>query len=170
MKNFDASFVTPVIPTSKQMRHIVPDHPALISGASCRPFGTRAETPWFRRALLPICAAALVNLVACTTQSSSISLQGKPLSGYVRMTQVQAAYLGSGSAGNGVLRYQGSSYPFSVGGLGVGGIGLSKIEARARSMAYSAYATSRAHMFRADMASQSATRARATCGCRTEMV
>ena len=59
-----------------------------------------------------------------------MSLQGKPLSGYVRMTQVQAAYLGSGSAGNGVLRYQGSSYPFSVGGLGVGGIGISKIEAR----------------------------------------
>jgi hypothetical protein len=130
MKNFDASFVTPVIQTSKQMRHIVPNHPALISGASCRPFETRAETPWFRRALLPICAAALVNLVACTTQSGSISLQGKPLSGYVRMTQVQAAYLGSGSAGNGVLRYQGSSYPFSVGGLGVGGIGISKIEAR----------------------------------------
>jgi hypothetical protein len=80
--------------------------------------------------LLTICAAFLANLVTCTTQSSSISLQGKPLSGYVRMTQVQAAYLGSGSAGNGVLRYQGSSYPFSVGGLGVGGIGLSKIEAK----------------------------------------
>jgi hypothetical protein len=50
--------------------------------------------------------------------------------GYVRMTQVQAAYLGSGNAGNGVLRYHGSSYPFTVGGLGVGGIGLSKIEAK----------------------------------------
>jgi hypothetical protein len=72
----------------------------------------------------------LANLVACTTQSGSISLKGKPLSGYVRMTQVQAAYLGSGNAGNGVLRYQGSSYPFIVGGLGVGGIGLSKIEAK----------------------------------------
>ena len=46
------------------------------------------------------------------------------------MTQVQAAYLGSGSAGNGVLRYQGSTYPFNVGGLGVEGIGISKIEAK----------------------------------------
>jgi hypothetical protein len=92
--------------------------------------GTGAETPWLRRALLPICAVALMNLAACTTQSGSMSLQGKPLSGYVQMTQVQAAYLGSGSAGNGVLRYQGSTYPFSVGGLGVGGIGISKIEAR----------------------------------------
>jgi hypothetical protein len=38
--------------------------------------------------------------------------------------------LGSGNAGNGVLRCQGSTYPFSVGGLGVGGIGISKIEAK----------------------------------------
>ena len=59
-----------------------------------------------------------------------MSLHGKPLSGYVRMTQVQAAYLGSGNAGSGVLRYQGSTYPFNVGGLGVGGIGVSKIEAK----------------------------------------
>jgi hypothetical protein len=86
--------------------------------------------PWFRRALLPIGVAALLNLVACANQSGSLSLQGKPLSGYVEMTQVQAAYLGSGNAGNGVLRYHGSTYPFSVGGLGVGGIGISKIEAK----------------------------------------
>jgi hypothetical protein len=46
------------------------------------------------------------------------------------MTQVQAAYLGSGNAGSGVLYYQGSKYHFSVGGLGVGGIGISKIEAK----------------------------------------
>jgi hypothetical protein len=59
-----------------------------------------------------------------------MSLQGKPVSGYVEMTQVQAAYLGSGNAGNGTLRYRGHTYPFSVGGLGVGGIGISKIEAR----------------------------------------
>jgi len=130
MKNFGESFATPVFPTSKQLRHIDPDHLALISGVFCRPLETRTRAPWFRLSLLSICAAALANLVACTTQSSSISLEGKPLSGYVQMTQVQAAYLGSGNAGNGVLRYQGSSYPFSVGGLGVGGIGLSKIEAK----------------------------------------
>jgi hypothetical protein len=130
MQKFDASFVTPVIAASKWIRHNVQDHPALNSGASWPPLGTIANTPWIRRMFLLICCAALVNLVACTSQSSSISLQGKPLSGYVRMTQVQAAYLGSGNAGSGVLRYQGSSYPFSVGGLGVGGIGLSKIEAK----------------------------------------
>jgi hypothetical protein len=52
-------------------------------------------------------------------KSGSLSLQGKPLSGYVRMTQVQAAYLGSGNAGSGVLKYRESSYPFTVGGLGI---------------------------------------------------
>jgi hypothetical protein len=74
--------------------------------------------------------ALWINLAACTTQSGSMSVQGKPVSGYVEMTQVQAAYLGSGNAGNGTLRYRGHTYPFSVGGLGVGGIGISKIEAR----------------------------------------
>jgi hypothetical protein len=130
MKNFDEGFVTPELPAPNRLRHTVPGHSELISGASCRPVRTRARAPWLRRSLLSVCAIALANLAACTSQSNSISLQGKPLSGYVRMTQIQAAYLGSGNAGSGVLRYQGNSYPFSVGGLGVGGIGLSKIEAK----------------------------------------
>jgi hypothetical protein len=130
MKHFLNGFVPPVIPTSNQSKHIVPDRPSPISGASCRPLMARAGAPQFRLSLLAVWAAAMANLVGCSTQSSSLSLQGKPLSGYVRMTQVQAAYLGSGSAGNGVLTYQGSSYTFNVGGLGVGGIGLSKIEAK----------------------------------------
>ena len=106
------------------------DHQAFVSRAVCGSSGTGAQTPRLWRGLLPICAAALVNLAACSTQSGSMSVQGKPVSGYVEMTQVQAAYLGSGNAGNGTLRYRGHTYPFSVGGLGVGGIGISKIEAR----------------------------------------
>jgi hypothetical protein len=93
------------------------------------PYGTGAIRIWLRRALFTIGIAILLSLAACATQSTD-SLQGKPLSGYVRMTQVQAAYLGSGNAGGGVLYYQGHKYPFSVGGLGVGGIGISKIEAK----------------------------------------
>ena len=85
--------------------------------------------PWLRRALLAIGTAALVSLAACANQGGG-GAQGKPLSGYVRMNEVQAAYLGSGSAGNGTLSYRGRSYPFSVGGLGVGGIGVSTIQAR----------------------------------------
>ena len=131
MKNSDMTFATPENPKSQQqMRRIVTDHQVFVSRAVCGSSGTGAQTPWLWRALLPICAAALVNLAACTTQSGSMSVQGKPVSGYVEMTQVQAAYLGSGNAGNGTLRYRGHTYPFSVGGLGVGGIGISKIEAR----------------------------------------
>ena len=85
---------------------------------------------WFQGARITIFTVAVLALAACAHQNASISLEGKPLSGRVRMTQVQAAYIGSGNAGNGVLYYQGSRYPFSVGGLGVGGIGVSKIEAR----------------------------------------
>ena len=58
------------------------------------------------------------------------SLEGKSRYGYVEMSQVQAAYIGSGSAGHGTLRFRGNTYPFNLGGLGVGGIGVSTIEAR----------------------------------------
>ena len=73
-------------------------------------------------------AVVALGFAACSNPSGTLSLQGKPLSGYVRMTQMQAAYIGSGNAGSGILYYQGSRYPFNVGGLGVGGIGVSKIE------------------------------------------
>jgi hypothetical protein len=89
-----------------------------------------AMTTLVWRAVFPIGGAALLSLAACNTQSGSMSLEGKPLSGYVEMTQVQAAYIGSGNAGTGTLRYRGHTYSFSVGGLGVGGIGVSKIEAK----------------------------------------
>ena len=46
------------------------------------------------------------------------------------MSQVQAAFIGSGNAGSGTLTYRGRTYPFTVAGLGIGGIGVSKIEAR----------------------------------------
>ena len=84
--------------------------------------------PWLRHALLAIGTAALVSLAACAANQGGA--QGKPLSGYVRMNEVQAAYLGSGSAGSGTLSYRGRTYPFNVGGLGVGGIGVSTIQAR----------------------------------------
>ena len=46
------------------------------------------------------------------------------------MQQVQAAFIGSGATGDGTLTYRGRSYPFKVSGLGVGGIGVSTIDAR----------------------------------------
>ena len=57
------------------------------------------------------------------------AVQGKTPDGTIEMHEVQAAYIGSGSGGNGVLFFRGREYPFDVGGLGVGGIGVSTIEA-----------------------------------------
>jgi hypothetical protein len=45
------------------------------------------------------------------------------------MNQVQVAYLGNAGGGTGTLFYKGQSYPFNVGGLGVGGIGVSTVDA-----------------------------------------
>jgi hypothetical protein len=128
MKNFNTIMATPMFPKSKQ---IVPHPLALAFRAACNASWYDAETPWLRRVLLPIYVATLVvNFALCTTQAASTNRRGESPSGYVEMTQVQAAYLGSGNAGKGILRYRGRTYRFTVGGLGVGGIGISKIEAK----------------------------------------
>ena len=56
--------------------------------------------------LLLISALGLLIFAGCANQSA-VSLEGKPLSGDIQMTEVQAAYMGSGT-----LSYHGSSYPF----------------------------------------------------------
>ncbi|RYE74336.1 MAG: hypothetical protein EOP19_27925 [Hyphomicrobiales bacterium] len=49
-----------------------------------------------------------------------------PATGTVRLEQVQAGFIASGEAGGGTLRYQGRSYPITVGGLGIGSIGAAR--------------------------------------------
>jgi hypothetical protein len=132
MLHSDAPLATPVIRQSHSRKHLMSYIQGPTSMQAGRPSGTGAERGWLRRALFPIGAAALLSLAACANQSA-VSLQGKPVSGYVRMTQVQAAYLGSGNAGSGVLYYQGGRYPFSVGGLGVGGMVSRRSRRRATS-------------------------------------
>jgi hypothetical protein len=50
-------------------------------------------------------------------------------SGSVSIHQVQIAFIGSGAAGGGTLYFRGRSYPFKLGGLGIGGIGISRLDA-----------------------------------------
>jgi hypothetical protein len=76
--------------------------------------------------------ALLLTLGAC---QSSIkvgpeTVKGLTPDGTVDMNQVQVAYIGSAGGGSGTLFYHGASYPFNVGGLGVGGIGASTIDAQ----------------------------------------
>ena len=49
--------------------------------------------------------------------------------GTVEINQVQIAFIGSANLGGGTLTYNGQEYEFTIGGLGVGGIGASSIEA-----------------------------------------
>jgi hypothetical protein len=91
---------------------------------------------WTRRPLAQAGAALIVwamMLGACSNQTApgaDTKLEGQPPSGSVVMHQVQAAYIASGSGGSGTLHFQGADYPFTVGGVGIGGIGASTIEAR----------------------------------------
>jgi hypothetical protein len=76
-------------------------------------------------------SACVLHLAGC---AGSVALgpdavKGKSPDGTVEMQEVQAAYIGSGIAGTGVLVFRGVQYPFQVGALGVGGIGLSTVEA-----------------------------------------
>jgi hypothetical protein len=50
-----------------------------------------------------VIAVVLLSFTGCSSQNVAFNVKGKPVSGYVRMTQVQAAYIGSGNAGKGVL-------------------------------------------------------------------
>ncbi len=63
--------------------------------------------------------------------SLSASAQNAPLrpSGSVNIHQVQIAFIGSGTTGGGTLYFRGRAYPFKLGGLGIGGIGISTIDA-----------------------------------------
>ena len=79
-------------------------------------------------------AAAMLALAACSNQgggsgTATEAVKNQTPSGTVEMHQVQAAFIGSGATGDGTLRFRGRSYPFSVSGLGVGGIGVSTVEA-----------------------------------------
>lgn len=85
-----------------------------------------------RRAILTVLAAAGLPLLTGCQSSVKIgpeAVAGLPVSGTVDMREVQVAYIGSGSGGRGTLFFQGQEYPFTVGGLGVGGIGASTIDA-----------------------------------------
>ena len=83
----------------------------------------------FKRRLL--IAAALAIFAGCSTsvKVGPESVAGLTPDGTVEMNQVQAAFIGNAGGGTGTLFYRGREYRFNVGGLGVGGIGASTIDA-----------------------------------------
>lgn len=83
------------------------------------------------RLLLATALLALSALGGCTgsVKVGPEAIAGLTPDGTVDMQEVQVAYLASGGGGNGTLFYRGAAYPFTIGGLGVGGIGASTISA-----------------------------------------
>lgn len=77
--------------------------------------------------MLKILTASIAVLLAWTGAISADDL--KP-SGSVTIKQMQIAFIGSGNLGGGTLTYDGKQHHFTVGGLGIGGIGISSIEAQ----------------------------------------
>jgi hypothetical protein len=77
-------------------------------------------------------SACVLGLAACTgtVALGPDAVKGKTVDAMIDMQEVQAAYIGSGSTGTGVLIFRGAQYPFQVAGAGVGGIGLSTIDAK----------------------------------------
>jgi hypothetical protein len=73
-----------------------------------------------------------MSLAAALLLSAPASAQQRDLgapTGSVRIEQIQVAFIGSGQAGGGTLRFRGRSYGITVGGLGIGGIGASRLTA-----------------------------------------
>jgi hypothetical protein len=75
---------------------------------------------------------ALVSVIAlatCCVPAGAASAEDLKKSGTVTIEQVQIAFIGSGNLGGGKLKFNGRAYDFTIGGLGIGGIGFSKIHA-----------------------------------------
>lgn len=73
----------------------------------------------------------IVAVMAVLATAGSGLAQDKPqkITGTIDFHELQVAYIGSGTMGHGTLNFQGESYPIKVAGLGIGGIGLSEIQA-----------------------------------------
>jgi hypothetical protein len=71
----------------------------------------------------------LAGALAGAALPAGLRAQNRVKSGTVEIEQVQVAFIGSGNVGGGTLHFEGKSYRFNVGGLGVGGFGVSKMQA-----------------------------------------
>jgi len=80
---------------------------------------------------LAFASACVLYLAGCvgSVALGPDAVEGKTPDGTIEMHEVQAAYMASGSGGGGSLSFRDVQYAFDVGGVGIGGIGLSTIEA-----------------------------------------
>jgi hypothetical protein len=81
------------------------------------------------RTLGVVCAAAALTLLSASTDAQDAKKPDLKKSGTIVIEQYQVAFLYSGNLGGGKLTFNNKVYEFTIGGLGIGGIGASKIEA-----------------------------------------
>ncbi len=82
-----------------------------------------------RLSLVALAAGVLLSLAGCNSGGAGPdSIAGLTPAGTIELSAVQAAYIGSASGGSGTLYFGGRSYPFTIEGAGIGGIGASTIE------------------------------------------
>jgi hypothetical protein len=79
------------------------------------------------RACQVLLIAGMMGTVASQAGAQAAPAQ-RPV-GRVSIDQAQLAFIGSAAVGGGKLFFRGHSYPFTINGLGIGGIGASKIKA-----------------------------------------
>ena len=79
--------------------------------------------------LSPLVFMAFAVLLVQLAQSRAFAEDLKQ-SGTIEIEQVQIAFIGSGNLGGGVLNFHGHEYPFTIGGLGIGGFGISTMTAK----------------------------------------
>jgi hypothetical protein len=84
----------------------------------------RAAVRLRKRFAIAMSAALLI-----LSGGSALAADDLVRSGTLTIEQVQIAFIGSGNLGGGTLVAGGQKYSFSVGGLGIGGFGVSRMEA-----------------------------------------
>lgn len=75
--------------------------------------------------------AATTALFAATvlTFAATVEAEDQKPSATVEIDELQIAFIASGQIGEGVLKHNGKEHKFTIGGLGVGGVGASEIKA-----------------------------------------
>jgi len=79
---------------------------------------------WLRGTLFAVLGAMAVSGTAADASASDLKK-----SATVNIEQYQVAFIGSGNLGGGTLTYKGKTHKFTIGGLGIGGFGVSKVTA-----------------------------------------
>jgi hypothetical protein len=74
-------------------------------------------------------AVLLAAIIAAASSYAKAETPAPPAAARMSISQVQLALVGSAAVGGGTLRFKGRNYPFTINGLGVGGLGVSKLEA-----------------------------------------